>query len=293
MLGRSAAVMALMAVLGGCASGSAGRSDGGHADPWRLAGPFAHSPAADSPTDGLTSRETQPASTDPEPESQVRTDEKAWYLEFGLRTLFPRLEWTERQLDRRLQLPLRLDVLGLFEGATTVLDRRSDASIHTLRLGLGRQENDWFKWNVYAGGGVWTDKTHERVLTTNLKVKFDYKFAYAGVMVNLYPFATPIYDRYVSTWEHIKAGRPYVLAGLEVTYVDEEGKGQYASAPFVLYSDHEKVNDWLVSGLIGLGWEIPLDTKWALDLSGHYAFHFYRPEEFNGWATQSGLRYRF
>ena len=331
-IAASAALLGLMAVLAGCVGGSGGRGVGRHADAWRLAGPFTRSPAADSTADPNETRADRPpssgaqpaanaaqarphppasgnlpdsrpaqpssnpswlATTDVEPESHVHADEEFWYLDFGLRTSFPRLAWTKRQLARRLQLPLRLDFLGLLGSTTTALDRRRDLSIHTLRLGLGRQENDWFKWNVYAGGGVWKDRTHQRVLTANLKVSFDYKIAYAGITANLYPFATPKYGRYASRWEHIKAARPYVLAGVEVTYVNAEGRGRYGYAPFTLYSDHEKVRDWLVSGLIGLGWEIPLDSRWALDLSGHYAFHFYRPEEFNGWATQIGLRYRF
>lgn len=328
----SAALLGLMAVLAGCVGGSAGRGVGRYAGPWRLAGPFARSPAADStagpndprahrlPSSGAqhpanvaqvrphppasgnlpdhrpgepSSDPSRLAATDVELDTRVHGEERFWYLDFGLRTSFPRLAWAKRQLGRRLQLPLKLDVLGVFGGTTTVLDRRSDFSIHTFRLGLGRQENDWFKWNVYAGGGAWKDRTHQRTLIANLKVSFDYAVAYAGVTANMYPFATPRYDRYANPREHIKAGRPYVLTGLEVTYVDAEGRGRYAYAPFTLYSDHEKVRDWLVSGLIGLGWEIPLDSRWALDLSGHYAFHFYRSEEFNGWATQVGLRYRF
>ena len=308
MPGRFRVLLAMLPLLVGCAGESRARPITRRADPWRLAGPFAGiapslaypSPATDRSDEAA--RDSSPADASPASnrdeggaavEAGDSRDGRFWYLDVGLRTSFPRLAWAKRQLSRRLQLPLKVDVFGALDTTTTVLDRRRNFSLNTLHLGLGRQENRWFKWNVYAGGGAWEDASHSRALIASLSVEFDYSLAYAGLAANVYPFAVPRYARYANVAEHVKAGRPFLLTGIETAYVDAEGSGRYAFAPFTIYSDHESVRDWLFSGLVGLGWEVPLHEHWALALSAHYAFHLYRPDEFNGWSTDVGLRYRF
>jgi len=84
------------------------------------------------------------------------------------------------------------------------------------------------------------------------------------------------------------------MSGMEIGYVRARGRGYIGIAPFgKLYKDSQWIEDWLFSYLIGLGWELPIDARWSFASSVHYTFHFYRPEEYNGYNITLALRYRF
>ncbi len=218
---------------------------------------------------------------------------QSWHLDIGFRTVHAKLESTERSLDRRLDLPLKLDFLGAFSHPRTPIDRRTDLRDQSLYIGLGRREWDWLSWTVYVGGGTASDKEHQRFLNANLDVAFRYTKAYLGLAVELYPWGVPIGEADLSWKERLERSRPYGLTGLEIGYVSSKGRGHFSLAPLRLYEDEARTRDWIFSYKLGLGWHIPINDRWSLNLAGDYSFHLYRPEEYNSWNVNTGLRYRF
>lgn len=216
-----------------------------------------------------------------------------WYLDLGFRMGITRLHSTEHKLDRRLHDPLKLDVFGVFDSPTTPIDRKTDFGLTTGYIGIGRRETAWLTWNFYFGSGVGGDRDHQRWLNANLEVNFEYQLYYTGVTVDIYPWGLSRRGRYADFPEHLKASRPYFVTGIETGYLRARGGGHFALAPIPVYRDDQKIRDWLFSYLVGFGWEVPINERWAFDLSVHYTFHFYRPEEYDGWNLTYALRYRF
>ena len=188
---------------------------------------------------------------------------------------------------------MKLDLFGVFESPYTPMDRKTDMLLTTQYLGIGRRETDWLTWNFYLGYGAGGDRNHQRWLNANLEVNFSYLLVYTGLTTDIYPWGIPKYHHYPNLRERLKASRPYFVTGLEVGYVRARGAGHLALAPVPIYKDSQHIEDWLFSWLIGAGWEFPINDRWAFNISGHYTFHFYRPEEYNGTNLILALRYRF
>ena len=222
-----------------------------------------------------------------------RRPNKRWHADLAIRNSYPKLDSTRQQLDRRMDLPLKLDVLGVFDRPYTPIDRKSDQGFTSWYAGVGRQENPRFLWTYYVGGSTGEDINHGRFLTQTLEVDFEYGHYYTGVSAEYYPWEVPAIHTTPSWEERLLASRPFLLAGLESGYIRSEGEGDYAIAGMTVYHDELKVRDWLFSCMVGLGWALPLNDRWSINLSGDYRFHFYRPEEYNGWNLTTGVRYRF
>lgn len=216
-----------------------------------------------------------------------------WYLDLGFRMGITRLNSTKQQLDRRLDLPRKLDVWGIFDDPYTPMDRKSDFALTTAYIGVGRRETEWLTWNFYFGSGVGGDHNHDRRLNLNQVVNFDYALYYTGLTVDIYPWGLSERGQYINFKEHLRASRPYLLTGMEIGYLRAKGWGHFAIAPFRIYSDEQKVRDWLFSWLLGFGWEFPINERWVYNMQIHYTFHAYRPEEFNGWNLTYAFRYEF
>lgn len=307
----------------GCIIGRPSRKAPALADEWELAGPFkifstkkkskpaASKPPARHPTPS-SAPTSQPWDLDLETRSRrfddsfdldrvppglfaslPHEDDTYWYLDFGYRTGYIRINEAKQQLDRRMALPLKLDVFGVFRRPTTPLDRKSNFSLTTQYIGLGRRETDWLTWNFYVGGAAGKDRTSQRWLNANLEVEFDYALIYTGLTTDLYPWGVPKYRNYPNYKERLKASRPYAVTGFEIGFLRAGGKGHFNLAPVRIYDDSQKIEDWLFAWLIGMGWEFPINDRWAFNFSWHYTFHFYRPTEYNGWNTVLALRYRF
>ena len=220
-------------------------------------------------------------------------DHSRWHIDFGFRTGQTKLASTKKQLDRRLDLPMKLDVFGVFHSPETPLDRKSNFGLNTIYLGLGYQQNDWLIWTFFAGGGAGRDSDHQRFLNLNLDVDFEYAYYYTGVQAELYPWGLPDYLNKLDLGQRLRAGRPYLITGFETGFVDASGRGDFSIAPFKIYEDEVNIRDWLFSYLLGVGWALPVNDHWSWNISSHYSFHFYRPEEYNTWNIVSALRYRF
>lgn len=216
-----------------------------------------------------------------------------WYLDLGFRMGITRLSSTKARLDRRLDLPRKVDVFGVFKNPMTPIDRKSEFGLTTSYIGIGRRETEWLTWNFYFGGGVGGDRDSQRWLTANQEVNFDYAMYFTGVTVDIYPWGLSQRGRYVNMKEQFKASRPYLVTGIEIGYLRARGWGHFALAPFRIYSDSQRIEDWLFSYLIGFGWEVPLNERWSFSLQVHHTFHLYRPEEYNSWNLTHALRYRF
>lgn len=252
---------------------------------------------------GRTGRPLHRAGTDPvldTPDEAPTTADhasrgqtKRWHADFAFRNSYIKLNSAKQQLDRRLDLPLKLDVLHVFDEPYTPLDRKSDFRLTSWYAGVGRQENARFIWTCYVGGGAGKDLNHQRFLIETLEVDFEYVFAYTGITAEYYPWEVPARPSPFSFEKSLRAGRPFLHAGLESGYVSAEGEGDFRIAGVNVYHDEQKVRDWLFSVAVGLGWALPLNDRWSIILSGDYRFHFYRPEEYNGWNFTSGIRYRF
>ncbi len=214
-------------------------------------------------------------------------------MDLAIRNSYPRLDSTQQQLDRRLDRPLMLDVFGVFDRPYTPIDRRSDQGFTSLYAGVGRQESPRFLWTYYIGGSSGKDINHERFLFQTLEVDFKYNFYYTGVLAEYYPWEVPSIHATPSWEERLMASRPFLLTGLESGYVSSEGEGDYVVAGMTAYHDELKVRDWLFSCKVGLGWALPLNDRWSINLSGDYRFHFYRPGEYNSWNFTTGVRFRF
>lgn len=234
-----------------------------------------------------------PAShVEPALEPGVTYSVSSWHLDVGTRTSILKLDEADRALDRRLDLPMKLDVLGVYRHPDTPLDRNTNLGLTTLYLGVGRRESNRITWTAYAGGGAWSDKTRQNALNTVLDVRFRYAAYYAGVNVEFHPWGYAV-GRADMTWtQRIEESRPFVLTSLETGYVSAEGKGYLSLASIRLYSDSKKIRDWTFSWLLGLGLEVPMDQRWSFNFSGGYRFHFYRPDQYNGWDITSVMRYR-
>jgi hypothetical protein len=220
-------------------------------------------------------------------------DDRFWYLDLGFRMGVTRLHETKQRLDRRLGVPRKLDFLGVFEDPETPMDRKSDFALTTAYIGIGRRETEWLTWNFYFGTGMGGDKDHQRKLNLNQELNFEYGIWYSGLTVDIYPWGLSQRGRFRDYREQLRASRPYVVTGFELGYVRARGWGEFSLAPLKIYSDSQRVEDWLFSYLIGFGWELPLNDRWALNLQTHYTFHFYRPEEYNGWNVTYAFRYQF
>lgn len=216
-----------------------------------------------------------------------------WHIDFGLRMSHTKLGGTKQQLDRRLDLPMKLDVLGAWNHPTTPLDRRSSLGLSSLFLGLGREESDWLTWTWYFAGGAAKDSTHQRIGPVNFEVDFKYATYLTGIRAEAYPWLQPVLRDEITLGESVRDSRPYVYGGLETGFINAEGKGSYRFAPFTIYSDKVTVRDWVTSMYVGMGWRFPIDSHWSFTLSGDYAFHFYRPEEYNSWNVITGFRYQW
>lgn len=218
---------------------------------------------------------------------------KEWHVDMGFRWIHPKLSATEQALDRRLDGPLRLDVLGVFSHPETPIDRKTNLGLGTPYLGLGRRESDRLMWTAYVGGGAWRDRTSQQVAGTSLSVRFRYALYFAGVSAEYYPWGTPRYGSDLTRSESLKRTRPFVLAAVETAFVNARAAGDFSVLGVNLYKDSQGVRDWLFSARVGLGVAIPLDDHWSLNLIGDYAFHLYRPEEYNSWHMSTSLRYSF
>ncbi len=221
---------------------------------------------------------------------------KRWHLDLAFRGSYIKLASTKQQLDRRLELPLKLDVFGVFDHPYTPIDRKTDLGLTTWYAGVGRQESSRFIWTYFVGGGAGKDINHQRFLYQTLEVDFKYGYYYTGITAEYYPWEVPAVSAIPAapSWEQrLRTSRPFLLAGFESGYVSAEGAGDYTVSGVNAYHDEQKVRDWLFSCLFGIGWALPLDDHWSLHLSGDYKFHFYRPEEYNGWNVTTALRYRF
>lgn len=219
-------------------------------------------------------------------------DDKPWHFEFGFRDGYTKLGETKRILERRLETPLRLDILNFFDPPYTPLDRKTDFMLTTIYLGLGRQESDWLIWNFYVGGGTGRDRDHQRVGNVNLEVSFKYAYLFTGATAEIYPWHAPRREDFSDWHARFSASRPFVAAGFETGYISAEGRGHWKIAPLPrLYQDKERVRDWITSLNFGLGWNLPINQCWSVVLTGDYRFHFYRPDEFNGWTLTTALRY--
>jgi hypothetical protein len=314
------------AALGGCVSL---RPTGppAIADEWELVGPFRHfsrRARASQPTSRKEDRRRPAATSQPasqpadslwsipaeDPEwfddsfslsrippglfaSVSSQDDKFWYLDIGFRSGYTRLESTADRLQTRLDLPLKLDVFGMFESPYTPMDRKSDFALTTQYIGIGRRETDWLTWNFYFGFGIGGDRNKQRFANANLEVNFEYAAYYTGLTADIYPWGIPKDRNYVNAKERMKASRPFLLTGFELGYIRARGWGDFSLAPLEIYSDSQYVEDWLFGWLAGAGWEFPIANNWAFHLSGHYTFHAYRPDEYNGFNMVGTLRYRF
>lgn len=216
-----------------------------------------------------------------------------WYLDLGFRMGITRLHATKQQLDRRLDVPRKLDMWGIFEDPYTPMDRKTDFALTTAYIGLGRRETEWLTWNFYFGSGVGGDRDHQRWLNLNQEVNFSYALYYTGLTVDIYPWGLSHRGQYINFKEHLRASRPYLLTGMEIGYLRAKGWGHFAIAPVTIYSDEQKVRDWLFSWLVGFGWEFPINERWVYNMQIHYTFHAYRPEDYNGWNLTYALRYEF
>ncbi len=258
-----------------------------------------HACTARSPRTGQTHhavgqaahQEASNSGVDDEPLSD-RVD-APWHFDLGLRIGDTKLGSAKQKLDRRLDTPLKLDVLGVFHSPKTPLDRKTDLGLNTFYVGVGRAERDWLVWTAYLGAGLGSDDEHQRFLNFNLSTKFHYQTYYAGLSAELYPWGRPRY-RDNSNWiNRLRATRPFFVTGFETGYVNATAKGRFAIAPLRLYEDHENIRDWLFSGFIGTGLGVPIDERWSLNLATYYSYHLYRPEEYNTWNFVTTLRYSF
>lgn len=235
---------------------------------------------------------TSDSGTTPDRTESILGNENPWHFEFGFRDGCTKLAETKRMIDRRLDRPLRYDVLNFFDKPETPLDRKSDFLLTTIYLGFGRQESDWLIWTLYVGGGMGRDDDHQRKGNVNLEVSFKYAYLYTGLTAEIYPWKVPCQHDFDTFDEAIRASRPFILTGLETGYVSAEGRGHWKIAPLPrLYQDKVQVRDWITSVNFGLGWHIPVNRRWSVVLSGDYRFHFYRPDEYNGWTLTTALRY--
>lgn len=215
------------------------------------------------------------------------------HIDIAMRGSYPKLASTNQILDRRLDLPLKIDVLHVFDEPYTPFDRRADLGLATFYLGLGRQPSDHFVWTWYLGGGMDQDINHQRFLNTRLKVDFRYGYYYTGVTGEYYPWGVPESVAANALRDLFSKSRPFFLFGFETGYVSGEGEGDYLVSGAQIYHDEEKVRDWLAAVDLGLGWAFPLSEHLSFNLQGGYRFHFTRPDEYNGWAWVTAIRYRF
>jgi len=221
----------------------------------------------------------------------TQTGDKPWHIEFGLRDSCTKLEETKELLDSRLKRPMTLDVLDFFDKPQTPIDRKSDFLLTSFYVGAGRQESDWFIWTLYVGGGKGRDHDHQRVLNVNLEVNFKYGYLYTGATGEIYPWRVPKPGDYENWEDRLSASRPFLLTGMETGYVSAEGRGDWSIAPITMYQDKVQVRDWITSFNLGLGWNLPLNRGWSIVVMGDYRWHFYRPDEYNGWTLTTALRY--
>lgn len=243
----------------------------------------------DAPAEA-SSELTQPTGR---PMRSVAARNRCWHLDLGFRVSHTKLGSTEQQLDRRLDIPLQADVLGVFRHPTTPIDRKSNLGLNSGFIGVGRAENEKLTWTWYFAGGAGEDRSDQRWLHLRLKVNFKYGSYLTGVTTEYYPWGRPVYSD-LQDWSHrFRKSRPYIYGGVEGGYVSGQGKGEYTAFGRTLYKDGVTVRDWVVGFPIGLGWRIPLAEQWSLAFAGGYTFHLYRPEEYNGWSFATGLRYRF
>ena len=218
---------------------------------------------------------------------------KRWHIDFGFRTSHTKLSSTEQQLDRRLDLPLKTDILGVYDHPTTPIDRKSALGLNTFFLGVGRSEADWLAWSCYLVGGFSEDKKRQRFLNQRLSVSFKYALVLLGLKAEVYPWGQPRHDE-TETWnQRFRSSRPYVYGGVETGYISGEGRGRFSVFPAGVYADKVTVRDWVVGIPLGLGWRLPLGKHWSFTMSGDYTFHLYRPQEYNSWNVITGFRYRF
>ena len=265
--------------------------------PWRPTGPFQRlslAPAGTrAPLAAMLARSSS-EDADGDNDAAAGSSEIArWHVDFGFRTGYTKLGSTKQQLDRRLGLPMKLDAFGVFHSPETPLDRKSSFGLNTIYLGLGYQQTDWLIWTFFAGGGAGRDSDHQRFVNLNLDLDFEYVYYYTGVQCELYPWGLPDYLNNLDLCQRLRASRPYIMTGLETGFVDARGSGDFSIAPFKIYEDEVNIRDWLFSYLLGVGWAVPLSDNWSLNVSSHYSYHFYRPNEYNTWNIVSVLRYRF
>jgi hypothetical protein len=235
-------------------------------------------------------------SMDSAPNSDKQTEpeiDRPWHIDFQFRSLHPRLSDSKAMLDDRLKQPLKTDWAHTFDRPDTPIDRNTDWGFGSFILGFGRQENDWLLWTAYGGGGWGDDRNFDRSLFNTLEVNFKYRYFIVGGEAEIYPWKIPKVQPHMSISDKLCASRPFLLTGLETGYVSDEGEGAYRMLKIPLYRDSAHIRDWVSSLRLGLGWSFPLSTSFSLQLSGDYAFNFYRPDEYNGWELIAGLRYRF
>ncbi len=226
-------------------------------------------------------------------EAPAPKERKRWHVDLGFQVSYTKLSETERMLEQRLDRALATDVLSVFDPPMTPLDRRAQGGLNALTLGIGRNETDWLSWTAYFVGGAGTDREHQRLGVLNLKTNFRYGSYRVGLRSEIYPWGRPRYGHELRWEDRLRRTRPFVYLGFEGGYVNGEGRGSYSVAPRTIYRDKVAIRDWILGFPIGVGFRVPLDEHWSFALMGDYAFHVYRPQEYDSWNAIAGLRYRF
>lgn len=218
---------------------------------------------------------------------------RKWHVDMAIQTGFPKLSSTEQILDRRLDIPLKSDILNVFERPRTPIDRKSSFKLNAIYFALGKRVSDRVIVNWYLGFAPGVDRDHQRYLTADLRINFKYGSYFTGLQAEYYPWGFPRYHNETEWKKRLDASRFYFYSAIGIGYVSAEGAGRYKLLGIRIYEDRIKVRDWLFAGALGAGWSIPISDRWSIQLSGDYSFHVYKPEEYNGWRITTGLRFRF
>jgi hypothetical protein len=220
-------------------------------------------------------------------EGEQEKELSPWYFFAGNINNHPRLERSDREVDRELNQPLRLIAPG-FDDVKTFSDQANAFMIWTPFLGVGRVLGD--HWDAYfqtgyVAGNIQTHQTHASLLLLPLHsdVIFKRSTFLAGVGANWYPWGLVRLAKYDSLMERLKHSKPFIGTSMCWNRLTYKARARTGFRPFGTLVEIDKSDAWEIwNNGVNVGVDIPVTRRAVFCANAQYNFFLAHGDDFDG-----------